>query len=64
MDDYLNKEMVEAIEACGFGEKTNAAVRQILMRERSEKDLLSANDRETIDQYDRIIDEAVSGGMA
>lgn len=51
--------MVEAINSCNLTPKNNEVVRQILMRERSEKNILGANDLETMDQYDRLIGDAV-----
>lgn len=62
MDDYLNNDMVEAINACKLSQEANSAIRQILMRERSEKNVLGVNDLETLEQYDKIIDEAVNKG--
>ena len=54
--------MVEAINACRLSQEANSAIRQILMRERSEKNVLGVNDLETLEQYDKIIDEAVNKG--
>ena len=62
MDDYLNNDMVEAINSCNLTPKNNDVIRQILMRERSEKNILGANDLETIDQYDRLIGNAIRKG--
>lgn len=59
MDDYLNNDMVEAINACNLTPEMNAAIRQILSRERNEKNVFVANNHETIEQFDKIIDEAV-----